>query len=213
MIYGADEGDRVVSLIDVLPTLLWVGFAFFVVVYLGRDLTRSLGSRLTKLQAAGVAAEFAGVEEALDSATDASLTAISSSQRRGAEARARRNLDITRGIRILWVDDQPTNNVQEKRLLESMGMAVDQVVTSNEGIEALRKAAYDLVISDIDRPEDGGLGFLEKLRELALPFAVIFYITNYQREKGLPTGAFGITNRVDELLHLVLDVVERRRLA
>jgi hypothetical protein len=29
--------------------------------------------------------------------------------------------------------------------------------------------------------------------------------------RGTPPGAFGITNRPDELIHLVLDVLERER--
>jgi hypothetical protein len=35
-------------------------------------------------------------------------------------------------------------------------------------------------------------------------------VGNFNAQDGVPLGAFGITNRPDELLHLVLDIVERK---
>ena len=40
---------------------------------------------------------------------------------------------------------------------------------------------------------------------------MIFYVGSLDKEKGTPPGAFGITNRPDELTHCVLDVLERVR--
>jgi hypothetical protein len=39
---------------------------------------------------------------------------------------------------------------------------------------------------------------------------LIYYVTD--SDLGMPAGAFGLTNHVDELLHLVLDALERNRL-
>jgi hypothetical protein len=39
---------------------------------------------------------------------------------------------------------------------------------------------------------------------------VIFYVSVINQDKPLPPGAFGLTNRPDELLHLVIDALERR---
>jgi hypothetical protein len=40
---------------------------------------------------------------------------------------------------------------------------------------------------------------------------VIIYLYDLDRERGVPGGAFGITNRPDELVNLVLDALERSR--
>ena len=42
--------------------------------------------------------------------------------------------------------------------------------------------------------------------------AVVFYVGRVDRAAGVPAGSFGITNRPDELLHLVMDALERCRL-
>jgi hypothetical protein len=40
---------------------------------------------------------------------------------------------------------------------------------------------------------------------------VIFFVGALDRTLGVPKGAAGITNRTNELLHLVLDALEGRR--
>jgi len=55
-----------------------------------------------------------------------------------------------------------------------------------------------------------GLKFLEQLRkEKAIP--AIFYVGVIDPTKGVPPLAFGMTNRPDELLHLTLDALERKK--
>lgn len=39
------------------------------------------------------------------------------------------------GARILWVDDHPENNINEKRTLEDFGVQVDQVRSATEALE------------------------------------------------------------------------------
>jgi len=41
---------------------------------------------------------------------------------------------------------------------------------------------------------------------------VVFYVSVVYQDKPLPPGAFGLTNRPDELLHLVIDALEPVRL-
>ena len=38
---------------------------------------------------------------------------------------------------------------------------------------------------------------------------LIFYVSVRDEEKPLPVGAFGLTNRPDVLVHLVIDALER----
>jgi hypothetical protein len=69
----------------------------------------------------------------------------------------------------------------------------------------------DVVISDIQRDDGvpGGLALAEAMRSRRDPRPLIFYAARYDPEKGTPPGVFGITNRPDVLLHLVMDALDR----
>jgi hypothetical protein len=56
-----------------------------------------------------------------------------------------------------------------------------------------------------------GLLFLDRLEAAGTHPPVIFFTGRVDR-KPLPPGAFAITNEGEELLHYVLDVLERNRL-
>ena len=77
----------------------------------------------------------------------------------------------------------------------------------------LRNDDYDLILSDMARDDKAmaGLEFLEQCRKESKSIPVIFYIGVLDPTKGVPPQAFGITNRPDELLHLTLDVLERKK--
>lgn len=70
---------------------------------------------------------------------------------------------------------------------------------------------FDLVISDIARGEDpaAGLGTPRALTNQGTRVPVIFYVG--QALRPIPQDAFGITDRPDELVHLVLDALARCR--
>ena len=53
----------------------------------------------------------------------------------------------SRAYRILWVDDHPANNEQERAFLRPEGILFDNVVSTREAIEQLRFSRYDLVIT------------------------------------------------------------------
>ena len=60
--------------------------------------------------------------------------------------------DKTRGAAILWVDDNhPYQNVAERRVFLAAGISVDTVRTTNEAVQWLYRANYDVVITDGDR--------------------------------------------------------------
>ena len=56
-----------------------------------------------------------------------------------------------------------------------------------------------------------GMRFLDSIRRNGLLRPTIFTAGNYEPERGTPPYAFGITNRVDELLNLLFDALERGR--
>ena len=120
---------------------------------------------------------------------------------------------MTNGARIIWVDDKPDGNLPERKMLRSLGIMIDLARSSSEGTEALGRADYDLVITNMNR--DGsptaGQDFLSEIRKTGHREPLVFYIMNYTPERGTPGDAIGITNRPDELVHLVLDGLERVR--
>ena len=115
--------------------------------------------------------------------------------------------------RILWVDDDPAGSILEQNALNALGVRITTVETTQSALAYLRRETYDLILSDVDREGSAshGLDMLPAMRERAPGVPVIFYILNLT-DRGVPAGAFGITNRPDELLHLCMDALERRRL-
>ena len=59
--------------------------------------------------------------------------------------------------------------------------------------------------------EDEGVRFLKRMREGGTLLPVIFTARRFTPALGIPPFAFGMTNRVDECLNLVFDVLERTR--
>ena len=72
---------------------------------------------------------------------------------------------------------------------------------------------YDLILSDMMRASDpeAGLQLLEQTQLSNITAPVVFYVGQLDRNRQAPVGAFGITDRPDELFHYVFDVLERRQ--
>ena len=119
---------------------------------------------------------------------------------------------VFNGADVLWIDDRPENQVWEIRLLELLGARVRQAASSDEARGSLRDGTFDVILSDIAREgrDDEGVRFAEET-ELTLHAPVIFYVYRMM-DAPAPAGAFGITNRVNDLLHMICDVLERSRI-
>lgn len=112
--------------------------------------------------------------------------------------------------RILWVDDLPKNNLMLAALLEEKGARVETALSSAEALEKFKRGQYDVVISDMGRPE-GKLAGIELARELrAINPQVPYYIfcsrwsAEHLSEQALQAGVNGITASGTTLLgHLM----------
>ena len=142
--------------------------------------------------------------------------------------RAAHAAPVLRGATLLWVDDTPEGNNTERNILARFGIATDLARASDPALRLLKAnpATYDVVISNIKREAEtdqkdenaAGRVFLRRMRSTdldhpVLNHPVIFYVRKLkpESEKEVPPYAFGITNRPDELFHLVFDALERTR--
>jgi len=115
---------------------------------------------------------------------------------------------------VLWIDDNnPDNNAEEIDMMKSLGVQVTAVTSSTEAEEFLSRHYYDVIISDIDRagsPTEG-IDFLGRLVGTTKFHCTIFYVTHIDTTKPIPAHAFALTNRPNDLLHFLMDALERER--
>jgi CheY-like chemotaxis protein len=117
-----------------------------------------------------------------------------------------------RGKRVLWVDDYPHNNVYECRALGALGIEVEQVTTTLDGLTRALAGGYDLVLSDIAREwPDDGLELLRRMRQAGCDTPVVFYVGKADPRRGVPARAEGIADSPEPLFDLVFGVLEQKR--
>ena len=138
--------------------------------------------------------------------------------------------------RVLWIDDHPESIATEVDTLERLGAEITLARNTHEATRVLqrtgpaggagaagggrtvprpdvaRPAPFQVIVSDIARGSrpDAGVRALPELHRLAPGVPVIFFISAVDPDLGIPDGATGITDRTDELLHLIVDALEGR---
>jgi len=102
------------------------------------------------------------------------------------------------GSKILVVDDEI--NVREllSHLLENEGYHVELASSAEEALEKIKRAVFDLIISDIRMPGMDGLELLEKIGTMNVDSAVI-----------LITGYGSIDSAVEAIKLGALDYIEK----
>jgi CheY-like chemotaxis protein len=219
------------DLIESIAALLWVGFAFVVVLIL-RGVLRSNRGHLTKLGLgpSGVTIEFAEakLDEVIRRSDEQTRQAVGAVAKRSVIDRLQRNSDLLHRARILWADDHPEYNLPIVELLRRYGASVDTPRSNDDALALLRANRYDVVISDVARDNEGsgselkGVELAEEvfkgwgIRSLLFTGhfnpATLPGATDAQRlelAERLRRCVFAITNRMDEALHYVLDILER----
>lgn len=154
------------------------------------------------------------VKEELDRVAEKQPVAVGTEQSRSQVARrAERLSSVIRGSRILLVNDIPLEMQYAIKLLESLNISVTIATSTLQALALLSTNSFDLVISDMSRENapDEGLRLLQKMREQRLDRPLIFTVGQYEPGRGTPPYAFGITNRIDEMLNLTFDILERMR--
>ncbi len=93
--------------------------------------------------------------------------------------------------RILIVDDEEVIRSGCRQILEMNGYQVDEAINGREGLEKVRRADYDAVLTDLLMPEMDGMQLLEELSRLPKDVVVII-ITGYATiENAVRAGRHG----------------------
>lgn len=130
--------------------------------------------------------------------------------------RAAQSAALFRSAAILWIDDDPASIAAEIAMFEVLGGRVDVATDSAAALEllsvSLSAEPYRIIVSDVRRGgrPDEGVQALEQIRALAHATPVVFYVAKLDPDRGVPAGAYGITDDTDELVHLVMDVLQGR---
>jgi CheY-like chemotaxis protein len=137
---------------------------------------------------------------------------ISDKDKKNVIQRAQKHYKLFEGASILWFDDRSETLVNEIKMFSQLGVDVEVASTLEDVLVKMKNQNFDIVISDIDRGSDdkNGVETLKEIVKNGYDVPTIFYIGEYLSELGTPPYAFGITNRPDELLHLVIDILERK---
>lgn len=114
------------------------------------------------------------------------------------------------GKSILWVDDNPRNNVYEESVLKRLGANIQQAISTDEALSFLHNQRFSLIISDVGRKEgiknnpNAGYELLEKISSLSDKPPLIFYTSNKAYlDQNRIRSAFGVANSANDLLNLV----------
>src|SRR5262249_54072513 len=85
------------------------------------------------------------------------------------------------GLRILWIDDHPANNITIERNLTSRGAQVAAALNIDEAVAKVPFLRPNVVVSDVERDgvEDAGFVDAERLRRhLGYEHPILFYTSH-----------------------------------
>jgi CheY-like chemotaxis protein len=60
---------------------------------------------------------------------------------------------------ILWVDDNPDNNIFERHAMEAYNIGFELAKSTDEALAKLKQTKFDAIISDMGRPPDSRAGY------------------------------------------------------
>jgi CheY-like chemotaxis protein len=117
---------------------------------------------------------------------------------------------------VLWVDDQPQNNVYEGRAFESVGVSITQAESTTTALELLRRSQFAAIISDMGRREGQreGYALLEAVRSQGNDTPFFIYAGSNSpehRQEAARRGAQGSTNDPEELFRMVMNAVAQTK--
>ncbi|MFI5978537.1 response regulator [Streptomyces sp. NPDC051452] len=201
-------------ILNYIRALVWPAVVLFV-VWRYQSHIGSLIPRIKSLSTPAGSVEFTEARVLLDQATAAANVTVRASTRRGALRRLEHAAEVLEGGKILWVDDHPEQNTALIELFRTTGMEVDTALSTDEALMDLRRHSYDIILSDIGRAGDpqAGITLLDELEQLGIDTPAVLFTAWFDDTTGSPRRAFAVTEVPDEVVHYVIDLMERARLS
>jgi CheY-like chemotaxis protein len=116
------------------------------------------------------------------------------------------------GLAVLIVDDNRVNRIVAGKTLEAMGAMTEAVESGAAAIEAVARAAFDIVLMDVNMPEMDGLEATRRIRALPGPpgdvpvIALTADVMRHQREACLAAGMDGVATKPFSPAELVAEI-------
>ncbi|HEY9235507.1 MULTISPECIES: PAS domain-containing hybrid sensor histidine kinase/response regulator [Phenylobacterium] len=117
------------------------------------------------------------------------------------------------GLRVLVVEDNPTNRMIASRLLQNLGAAVETAHDGLMGVEAASRGAFDLILMDVQMPGIDGLEAARRIRGLgggvgATPIiALTANVLAHQQAGYLQAGMDGVVGKPISPAALLAEIV------
>ncbi len=217
--------DETVRLVEAIAKLIgvvaWPALLVFVIVKF-RPAIASFLESLGEFSLKGAGIEASAKRKQLEAVASLAAASASDSKEKATPQEAARNAvsAVTSSLtpralrkagkaRVLWVDDKPGNNINERAALEALGIEFVLALSTQDALEKIRRQPFDAIVSDMGRPPDPRAGYtlLDALRSngYTTPF-VIFSASDAPEHKleALSRGAIGATSRPSELFRLVM---------
>ncbi|MDI1366265.1 MAG: PAS domain S-box protein [bacterium] len=121
--------------------------------------------------------------------------------------------DVLTGLRILLVEDNPTNQLVASRILEHLGAVVHTADDGLSGVEAARRGGFDLVLMDVQMPGMDGLEAAGEIRALPRPasmapiIALTANVMAHQRAAYLAAGMDGVVAKPISPTALIAEIL------
>lgn len=106
----------------------------------------------------------------------------------------------TRRLRVLWVDDVPSNNAFLIERLRGAGHEICTSLSTTDALSQLKISEFDCIISDLGRVENGiddpiaGLHLIERVRESGNKIPILIFASHRAKEIEPQLFAAGATN-------------------
>ncbi|MBW8813472.1 MAG: PAS domain-containing protein [Caulobacterales bacterium] len=121
---------------------------------------------------------------------------------------------LLEGVRVLVVEDNPTNRLIATKLLEHLGADVETAVDGYVGVEAAAQGGFDLILMDIQMPGIDGVEAARRIRALggaaaATPIvALTANVLAHQRQSYLEAGMDGVVGKPIAPAVLVAEIAQ-----